>query len=264
MNNHGRKVCSISGGKYDKRIVSLSKQDDSEEADNSLYREFTYLKLSPDAKFVPIPADEKDLHGQTQRTIGYITGPSGAGKSTQTRSFCENYTKMYPKNKIYLFSKLEDDPSLDGVKNLLRVKIDDQMLDPETRFDAADFKDSMVIFDDTDRIPNKKHLVALNKLKDDIYTNGRHYNTGLINTTHRACGGSSTQTALDESHFITVFLNSGQNYDRLLSHYLDLTKKEIEKVKSFDSRWITIMRGHPQIIFTEHEIMFKKNLLDAK
>lgn len=264
LNNVGKKVCVIRGGKYNGRTICVAKMDSSESKDDALYKEFTHLKLCADAKFVPVPADDKDIHGKTQRTIGYITGPSGSGKSTQTGGFCENYTSLYPKNKIYLFSKLEDDPSLDSVKNLCRVKIDDQLLDPETRFDCSDFKDSLVIFDDTDQIVDKAHLQAINRLKDDIYTNGRHFNVCLINTTHRACGGGRTQTALDESHFVTIFLNSGQNYSRLLQNYLDLSKKEIEKLKLFDTRWVCILRGHPQIIFTEQEIMFKKDLLDKK
>ena len=73
-----------------------------------------------------------------------MAAASGSGKSYWTRKYIDQYHKAYPKHKVYIFSSLEEDPTLDALKYLKRIKIKD----PEflrTEFEIKDLKDCLVI-----------------------------------------------------------------------------------------------------------------------
>jgi hypothetical protein len=195
---------------------------------------------------------------KSERDILYIAGPSGSGKSYFTRLYLLNYYKQYPKRPILMFSKLTTDKSLDGIP-MKRVMIDERLLtDP---FDSSDFYDSAVIMDDIDTIKDKLIKEALLNLKDQILETGRHNNISLILTTHLATKGQETRSALNEAHQIVFFMSSGANYTYLLTNYLGLDTKQIKVLKGMKSRWISILRGYPQILYTEKKVMFMKDLV---
>ena len=59
-----------------------------------------------------------------KREILYICGPSGVGKSYFTNSYAEKYHKLYPDNKVYLFSKKNEDENFDDKKWIGRKPLD--------------------------------------------------------------------------------------------------------------------------------------------
>lgn len=180
----------------------------------------------------------------------YISAPSGAGKSTYTSNYCLEYEKLFPKNKIVLFSKLHDDEALDKIKNLIRVEINDDLINNIT---IDDLKDCLVIFDDCDTIQNKKYLDYINHLKDDILTTGRHYNIYCIITSHLINNYKSTRLTLNECSSITIFPNSGSAYaiSYCLKNYIGLSKEDIKKIFKLPSRWTTIFKNYPQAVLYE-------------
>lgn len=250
LNKIGRPICKITGGKYDGKIVSVSETNDNDN-DELLYRNFYSLKLNSDAKFEPCPDTKKE------RDILYIAGPSGSGKSFYTKMYLLNYKKSFPQNAIYMFSKLDSDKSLEGVE-IKRVMIDDRLIsDP---FDVNDFHNSAVIMDDIDALREKELKTALYDLKTAILETGRHTNTTLILTSHLACKGNETKSILNEAHSITFFMKSGMPVKHLLKNYLGMEEKQIKKLHELNSRWITITRGYPQIVFAEKDIIFLSDL----
>ena len=88
MNDIGRPLAMIVGGKYDKKVISVS--DKFNKDDEALIKEFKQLKIPNDAKLQQVPDTTKELE------IVYMTGPSGSGKSTYTRKYLEQRKK---KNK---------------------------------------------------------------------------------------------------------------------------------------------------------------------
>ena len=72
MNDVGRPLAMIVGGKYDKKVISVS---DKFSKDDEI-KEFKQLKIPNDAKLQQVPDKTKE------REIVYMTGPSGSGKST--------------------------------------------------------------------------------------------------------------------------------------------------------------------------------------
>jgi hypothetical protein len=227
-------------------VISI---DDSETARTN----YNEIKLKSGEKFQQIP------NPNTERQILYITGRSGSGKSYYTLHYCMEYKKMYPKRNIYLFSALESDSTLDKLKGLQRFKLSDEFCDDDIQ--AEDFKDSMVIFDDTDVISSKLIKNKVNQIMNQILQVGRHHNTSCIITTHTACNGGATKIILSEAHSITIFPNGlgGKSMKYLLDSYFGLDKKQIKKIKSLKSRWVTIFRTFPMAILSENEVYVINN-----
>jgi len=189
----------------------------------------------------------------TERNILYITGSSGSGKSYYTSQYIKEYKKIYPKRDIYLFSSVGDDAQLDKLK-VKRVKLNNELLN-ET-LTAQDFKDCLVIFDDTDAITNKPLKIKVNQILDSILQTGRHYNVSCILTFHTATGGRDTKMILNEAHSITIFPHNigGRSSKYLLDGYLGLDKHEIKDIKVNPSRWVSILKTYPKIVLSDKNV----------
>jgi hypothetical protein len=185
---------------------------------------------------------------QKERQILYITGASGSGKSYYTYLYCEQYKKLYPKNPIYLISSINDDSSIDKIKGLKRFDLNPKFI--ETHIGVEDFKNSMVIFDDTDCITNKILRTKINGLLGLILETGRHFNTSCIYTSHVPSAGLDTKKILNESHSITLFPNAlgGRALKNLLENYLGFDKEQRKKIRQIKSRWITITKTYPMTV----------------
>jgi len=188
---------------------------------------------------------------QKERQILYITGASGSGKSYYTYLYCEQYKKQYPKNPIYLISSINDDSSIDKIKGLKRFDLNPKFI--ETHIGVEDFKNSMVIFDDTDCITNKILRTKINGLLGLILETGRHFNTSCIYTSHVPSAGLDTKKILNESHSITLFPNAlgGRALKNLLENYLGFDKEQRKKIRQIRSRWITITKTYPMTVLYE-------------
>jgi hypothetical protein len=189
----------------------------------------------------------------TERQILYITGASGSGKSYFAKKFIDQYKQIYPKREIYLFSSLTDDSSIDKIKNLRRIKLTAEFLHDD--IEAKDFKDSLVIFDDTDCIVDKKMKIKINGILNMILETGRHFNISCIYTSHVACAGNDTKRILNEAHSITIFPHGlgGRSMKYLLENYLGLDKDQVKRIKKLGSRWVSILKTFPMIVLSEKE-----------
>jgi hypothetical protein len=188
---------------------------------------------------------------QKERQILYVTGASGSGKSYYTFLYCSQYAKMYPKNPIYLISSVNDDSSIDKVKGLKRFILDEKFI--TTPIFVEDFKNSMVIFDDTDCITNKVLRNKINGLLGQLLEVGRHHFISCVYTSHVANAGLDTKKILNESHSITFFPSSlgGRSLKYLLDNYLGFDKEQIKKIRKIKSRWITITKTYPMAVLYE-------------
>ena len=211
----------------------------------AVFNYLTELKLEGHQKLQHIPNTDQE------RNILYITAPSGQGKSYYTKHYADQYRKIYPKREIYLFSSLSDDSSIDKIKNLRRIKLTPEFLSDDIT--AGDFKDSLVIFDDTDCITDKRVKLKVNAILNSLLETGRHFNSSVVYTSHSACSGNDTKKILNECHSITIFPNGlgGRSLKYLLDQYLGLDKEQIKKIKQLDSRWVTIVKTYPLVALYE-------------
>jgi hypothetical protein len=244
--NQGQPISIIKNSKAkDKKFAPILFVTDKKEG---VIRPFDELKLGDnDGAFQPIPNPE------TERQILYITGASGSGKSYYTKQYCMEYRRLFPKNPIYLFSSINEDSSIDEIKGLQRVKLSADLLEEELT--SADFKDSMVIFDDTDCLTDKKMKLKVTGILNSILETGRHTNTYCIYTSHLPCAGNDTKRILNEAHAITFFPHSlgGRSLKYLLEGYLGLDKQQIKKIKGLKSRWVSVLKTYPQVVVSEKE-----------
>ena len=240
----GAPIAILQNSKDQSKTKILYVNSDKEDVVNYLKE---YRAPSKEQTFQQIP------NITTERQILYVTGASGSGKSYFTKAFTDQYKKIYPKREVYLFSSISDDSSIDKVKNLKRIKLTPEFLMDE--INAQDFKDSLVIFDDTDCITDKKMKLKITGILNSILETGRHFNVSCIYTSHVACDGRETKRILNEAHSITIFPHGlgGRSLKYLLDSYLGLDKEQIKRIKKLQSRWVSILKTFPMVILSERE-----------
>lgn len=225
---------------YKKNYINLT--DDKEKGD------LGFKFPSDDVEITPTTTKERDCI--------YISGPSGAGKSTLVSKFIKRYVLTNPKNDIYLFSNVKDDPAFNEFGKLIKkIKIDaDLILDP------IDIKEelgnSLVIMDDVDMIPNKQIKEAVTGIRDEILQCGRHYNISCILTTHNLTNYGATRIILNECNNVIFFPKAGSLYNiqRFLKVYCGLSNKQISDILNIDSRWVCMKKDYPNAVISSNSV----------
>jgi ABC-type dipeptide/oligopeptide/nickel transport system ATPase component len=240
----GIKIAKIKAEKKKSKYVYLDEKGDATNNYKEVKIKDGSFQFIPDIKF----------------RINYIVGASGSGKSYFASNLAEEYKLLYPKNPIYLLSYLSDDTSIDRVKGIQRIQLNDDFL--EETIECEDLKNSLTIWDDVDCITDKKMKLKLKELLIKILNTGRHTNTSLIYLSHIACNGVETKPLLNEASSITFFNQTlgGRTKSYLLNQYLGLNKKQIEAIDNIEGRAITILKTYPMVVIAEKEIQLVKNL----
>lgn len=207
------------------------------------------IKVSGD--MIPIP--KVDLTNQNKngfRECLYVAGPSGSGKSTFIAKYAKQYKKIYPKNNVYVFSRLLEDGPIDDIKPI-RIEINSDLLDDPIT--PEELQNSLVIFDDTDTIRSKKLRDAIIHLKNDLLETGRHNDVYVCITSHLITNYKETRTILNESHGICLFPGSGGHHQMkyCLKNYFGLSPGEIKKILKLRSRWVYITKTYPRYVLYE-------------
>lgn len=189
-----------------------------------------------------------------ERDVLYCSGPSGSGKSTIINKFINRYTKLHPKNNIFLFSNVKEDDSFNENKKLIkRIRIDSNLIEDPINI-KEELKDSLVIMDDVDMISNKIIRESVLSIREEILTCGRHYNISCAISTHQLTNYTHTRTILNESNLICFFPKSGSLYhiQRFLKMYCGLSNKQIGEILKIDSRWICIKKDYPLCVISSN------------
>lgn len=204
------------------------------------------LEITDNGRLYPVPS------GKPERI--YISAPSGAGKSTVVANYMKEARKLRPDLKIFIFSRVKDDPAFSQIKKLSQVLLDEEFATADPPHSAEDLKDSLVIFDDYSQISDKTILKAVEKLRDDVLECGRHYNISCLVTSHIASNYSATRRIIQESSAFVFFPRAGSSYqtNRFLKLYVGLDPKTIDKIMKLPSRWVMINLFHPRYILHEH------------
>jgi len=237
-------IAVVKGGKYDKKILYINPKKEGKKK----------LKLENDSKFELIPKNEG-------RFVDYIVGKSGSGKSTLCAQKASYYHLMFPKNNIYLFSRVDDDDAFKNMEKIIkRVLIDESLIDDPIDV-LNDFENCLVIFDDVDTYSDNKLMKAIDNIRDQIMQLGRHKNISLMNCSHNVnntgVGMKTTRTIMNELHNL-IFFNKSCNYHQIrycLKKYFGLTDKQIHDiVKKKNTHLTCISSNHPQYVLTENSI----------
>jgi hypothetical protein len=240
-------LVKIKGGKYNNEIIYLD-NDIPDKEDKTFDKTFNKIAIK-DGLFQLVPNTKKE------RECIVIIGKSGSGKSHFILNYCLEYKKTYPKRDIFLISNLREDETLDKLKDLSRIRVDDELvnnpINPE-----EELRDCCVIFDDIDGM--SKHISkAVKTLLEILITQGRHWNTTVIYAGHTIDGKSSDgKKLLAETHYFVYFpWGATRSINYILNSYLDIDKDTLRKIKSTHSRWCCVGCNFPQPIITEKNLM---------
>lgn len=208
----------------------------------------------PHSSFFQIPNSDKP------REILYISGASGSGKTTYVKNFVKFWQLLYPKKKVYLFSKLQDDPSMKGLKNVQHVMMDDSYLDDP--LEPSDLNNSFVIFEDIYALNNNELKKMIFDLIDDICCIGRHFDVSVAVTSHLLTNYRETRNILNEANFITFFPQSGSFHSirYCLDKYFGIERSKINRLYDLDSRWVTISKNYPQYVIWQNGICLLRDI----
>lgn len=233
--------------KYNKNINS--------DSDDELFQKFDEMqgKITDRLKkefelssgiIIPIP--DKD----SERI--YIAGKSGSGKSFLTAIYAREYNEMFPKRKIYIFTKHDKEKAYKNIPHI-EITCDDDMVKDEIK--VTDFKKSLVIFDDCDHIQDKKISTNIRRFNNDLITTGRKYEIHTITLQHQLMDYKETRNLLNEANKV-IFFNSASNYHvtRYLKVYVGLDPQQIKKITGLKSRWTMISLSIPTYVLHEHGI----------
>lgn len=202
-----------------------------------------------DGQISPIPIEIPD---QNERI--YIAGPSGSGKSTFINKWLKFKLRLDPDTKVYVFSKLDEDKSLekDIKDHINRIALNQELV--EDPMEASDFpKGSVVIFDDIDTIKDEKVLKAVKKLRDDLLETGRHEDLTIFTVSHTIMNYKSTKASLNECTSVVLFPKGNQHQiTRFLKEYMGFSPKMIQKCLKLRSRWFEVVKNYPTFVLHEH------------
>lgn len=199
--------------------------------------------------------DKKD---KNQRLVAYFAGASGAGKSTGAAGLAISYKEAFPKNPIYLFSRIEDDKVYKGL-GIIQIPITDVLLEQEIDLVNSDAvkNGAMIIFDDIDTIINPELKKAVYKVLLDALEIGRHMKLYITVMSHLINGNDHqlTRSILNESGTITVFPHGNIHaVEYLLNKYFGIPNKRIKQIITTDSRYITFGRTYPYYMIKEKSV----------
>lgn len=236
---------------------ALKNDDDDDDIEESLYeiinnarnkskeKSKKELKIYDDGVCFPLPRFNK-----TERA--YICGATESGKSYWCKQYLKQLLKVHPDRKIVLISDVDKDPELDCLKNLVRLKLDNDLLDKEPPKPEV-FRDCVVLFDDIDSISNKKIYDLVCSLRDSLLRRGRHENISVLITSHLCTDYKNTRIILNECNSMTFFPRSGSSHGikYMLKKYGGLDKKQVQKIFNLPSRAVTLYLYCPQYIVYE-------------
>jgi len=219
-------ICNLLTANKNKSTQFLSRGD----------QKFDYWEK--DVMFMPTLTKERELI--------YIFACSGAGKSYLTKQYAILYKKFNKGNDVFVLSHVKDDPSFEG---MIYTHIPIEM-DILNSLDLETFRDSLVIFDDTDTPKDKELQKEIDSLKDDIAQRGRHQNISAIFTTHMACNFLRTRVLLSECDKFVIFPGAGgkKQQEYMVCNYGGMPKSFFANLKDYRSRWVMFNVRYPNYV----------------
>lgn len=228
----------ISGGKNNNEIVAISENND-----NKKLKKKHELNID-DGEIIPFLNKDGPC-----RVL--ISGPTKSGKSHLIGQMLQNVTKP-----VNVFSRLDEDQSIDKFADVERVNFDDILEEP---VDLEDLKDSVVLFDDFEAHPNKKVVKELIDLNNKVLECGRHYGiNGVIRTSHILLNNRATLYPLLESNCVICFHRGGGKKHMIdfLRKYHGMTNQKINDMTSKTrGRWVGFYLNSPQALISPNKVM---------
>jgi energy-coupling factor transporter ATP-binding protein EcfA2 len=177
-------------------------------------KHYDYLLDDPDIFQIFFPGTYRSTRESKHNHVIVISGKKGSGKTELAKFMAYVYHEKLPRNRVIVFS---------GIKDLYNdlpwaIKVDLKEVEREEQEksrsdysgvpDASEFRDSLVIFDDTEKMPNAKIERILYQLANVLAQNGRNFGTNVICILHQINKGLQSTTLLREADSFVIFPRS--------------------------------------------------------
>jgi ABC-type dipeptide/oligopeptide/nickel transport system ATPase component len=208
-----------------------------------------------DGKFEIIP--NKKLR------VIYIVGSSGSGKSTICARYIKKFKKLNPKNEVFIFSQLAEDPAFDKLY-VNRVVLDQSLIDNPINIESDINKGDLIIFDDCSDNP-KPLQMAIDDLETRLLCHGRKLSIGVIITSHlmtKTANSVHSRNRINEMQMLVIFPQSGSSAQLLygLKTQFGFSQRQAVKILETNSRWICLTKTYPNLLIEEKKIQFTKEI----
>jgi len=187
-----------------------------------------------------------DNEGHANRV--FIAGGTLSGKSYLAAKLAKDYQLQFPKNKVILFSWVDDDKNYKDINNLHKIRIDESILDEPISLD--ELHDSLCIFDDCEHFTDKAIVAELERLRNCCFNAGRHKNIDTICVRQNLLDGHKTKTILNSAFQVVGFPRGAGRYQlgQWLKRHMFMDKQTIDKILNVPSRWVLINKNPPYIL----------------
>jgi energy-coupling factor transporter ATP-binding protein EcfA2 len=190
-------------------------------------RNYVYLLDDPEIFSIFFNGLSRSTRDNQQNDVILITGPKGVGKTQLVKTLAYLYHHHFPQNRVIIFC---------GIKGLyqdlpyaIHVDLDEVAQEESEKFksdfsgipDTSEFKNSLVIFDDTERHSNPKIERMLYQLSNVLAQNGRNFNVCLLVVLHQLNKGLQSSTLLRESDSVVIFPKAFNvnTFNTLINHF---------------------------------------------
>ena len=233
------------------------------------------LNIDDEHKFISLPIKQK---GQIYSC--YISGQSGSGKSTIASYLIEELMKQDKtiENIFYLTNQTVQDPAF---KNLYKMKkkvlkefkknkfsksqlieIDEAIFitldinNPDLyNLPISTFENSIMLFDDYEKLQNKDIEKKLETLCAMILNMGRKLNISPIIIRHKIQQSLKTAELLTEAQNIIVFPKYNlRDVKVFCEKYLQFSSEEISDIRNLETRSLLIRKTIPNFMISDYEI----------
>jgi Cdc6-like AAA superfamily ATPase len=175
---------------------------------------YGYLLDDPYIFQIFFPGTHRSTRESKHNDVIVISGKKGSGKTELAKFMAYVYHEKFPRNRFIIFSDIRDlyDDLPWAIKVVLKeVEQEEQEKsrgDYSGILDASEFRDSLVIFDDTEKMPNAKIEKMLYQLVNVLAQNGRNFGTNVICILHQVNKGLQSTTLLREADTFIIFPRS--------------------------------------------------------
>ena len=195
----------------------------------------------------------------------FISGGSGSGKSFITCEYIKDYHKLFPKNKIVLFTAT-DDPKFNDFENWMsqgkpvfhKMRIDETLIEDPIELD--ELHDSLVIFDDVseNHFSNRSLAQAIQDIRNQCLHRGRHLNISTIVTDQQALKSHYTKSVHSGALAFVGFpyASSKNEFRNYLKQHMNFDKELIERIMHLNTRWVLINKASNFVLYQKGAFLF--------
>lgn len=262
--------------KYDFDNPGFNDEDsseESEESDESEEETKTPIEIKEGEKVESIIDPDRDFYlyprssieeNNKYRDVVLIIGASGSGKTYQAMVYIKNYISIYSENRVFIFTPVPEDESLNQIRDYETVSMIDARLPvKKDDFDISKYPNSLWIFDDITAV-EKDNQLEIDSIRNQILETGRHYAQSILITEHSFKGEKRILKPMAESNRYIIFPGSGDT-ERLLKFMVEkigLGTKQSREILRIKSNHVIIVKDAPLAVIYQNGIEIIKNPLD--